>query len=169
MPEIHESVNTENRIREEISGELNIQSQQQINPQPSIQPQLNPQLQSQHDDDENGETELWDYSTEGEAYLEYYVNGVMTRVPLDKQSVLIGRLSRQVDFAVANPNVGKIHAEFINMNGNIYVKDLNSKNGTYINRNGQRINSNVPYPLKDNDRISLADSEFTLRCAADRS
>ena len=124
---------------------------------------------SVHDNDENGETELWDYSTEGEAYLEYYVNGVMTRVPLDKQSVLIGRLSRQVDFAVANPNVGKIHAEFINMNGSIYVKDLNSKNGTYINRNGQRINSNIPYPLKDNDRISLADSEFTLRCATDRS
>lgn len=111
-----------------------------------------------------GDTELWDGDAGMEAYLEYYVNGVLSRVILNKPSILIGRLSSQVDFAVSNPKVGKIHAEFLNQNGMIYVKDLNSKNGTYINRNGQRLNSNVPYPLKDNDRISLADSEFTLRC-----
>ncbi len=116
--------------------------------------------------DMGGDTELWDGDSGTEAYLEYYVNGVMSRVVLNKPSTLIGRLSSQVDFAVSNPKVGKIHAEFLNQGGKIYVKDLNSKNGTYINRNGQRLNSNVPYPLADNDRISLADSEFTLRCGS---
>lgn len=114
--------------------------------------------------DFSSETELWEGDAEDGAYLEYYVNGVMSRVKLNRPSTLIGRLSSQVDFAVSNPKVGKIHAEFLNQGGAIYVKDLNSKNGTYINRSGQRINSNIPYPLKDNDRISLADSEFTLRC-----
>ena len=110
------------------------------------------------------ETELWDGTQNGmSVYLEYYENGQLSRIPLDKPSVLIGRLKGQVDFAVANPKVGKIHAEFINQNGLIYVKDLNSKNGTYINGNGQRIGNNVPYPLSNNDRITLADSEFTLR------
>lgn len=113
-----------------------------------------------------GETELWEGDQDGGAYLEYYVNGVMSRVPLNRPSTLIGRLSSQVDFAVSNPKVGKIHAEFLNQNGQIYVKDQNSKNGTYINRSGQRINSNIPYPLKDNDQISLADSEFILRCGS---
>lgn len=112
----------------------------------------------------SSETELWEGDSDEGAYLEYYVNGVLSRVMLNKPSTLIGRLSGQVDFAVSNPKVGKIHAEFLNQNGMIYVKDLNSKNGTYINRSGQRINSNIPYPLKDNDRISLADSDFTLRC-----
>lgn len=110
-----------------------------------------------------GETELWD-AQEGEAWLEYYENGLMSRVPLDRESTLVGRLSGQVDFAVANPKVGKIHAEFINQNGRIYVRDQNSKNGTYLNRSGQRINSNVPYELKDRDIICLADSEFVLHC-----
>ncbi len=116
-------------------------------------------------DEVSSETELWEGDSDEGAYLEYYVNGVLSRVMLNKPSTLVGRLSGQVDFAVSNPKVGKIHAEFLNQNGAIYVKDLNSKNGTYINRSGQRINSNIPYPLKDNDRISLADSDFTLRCS----
>ena len=113
------------------------------------------------------ETELWDGTQGGmSAYLEYYENGQLTRIPLDKPSVLVGRLKGQVDFAVANPKVGKVHAEFINQDGLIYVKDLNSKNGTYINGNGQRIGNNMPYPLSNNDRVTLADSEFTVRCGS---
>lgn len=112
----------------------------------------------------SSETELWEGEQTGAAYLEHYVNGIVNRIPLTKTGTLIGRLASQVDYPVANPKVGKIHAEFINQNGMIAVVDQNSKNGTYINRSGQRINSNVPYPLKDGDIISLADSEFTLRC-----
>lgn len=115
--------------------------------------------------DLNMETELFDGFSGGmAAYLEYYENGLMTRVPLNKSSVLIGRLAGQVDFAVSNPRVGKVHAEFVCQDGHFYVKDISSKNGTYINGSG-RINSNVLYPLHDNDRIKLADCEFTIRCS----
>lgn len=112
-----------------------------------------------------GETEIWDGSQGNlAAYLEYYENGIMTRVPLDKASILVGRLSSQVDFAVSNPKVGKVHAEFSNCDGRFFVKDLSSKNGTYIN-GGSRINSNVSYPLNDRDIVRLADSEFTFHCS----
>lgn len=111
----------------------------------------------------SSETELWESEQSGSAYLEHYVNGIMNRIPLTKNSTLIGRLASQVDYAVTNPKVGKVHAEFINQNGAVAVIDQNSKNGTYINRSGLRINSNIPYPLKDGDIISLADSEFVLR------
>lgn len=117
--------------------------------------------------DQGGETEIFDGAqSAAQAYLEYYSNGILTRVPLDKPSFMVGRLQSQVDFAVPNPKVGKVHVQFLNQGGRIYVKDLNSKNGTYLNGSGQRINSNVPYPLNDQDRITLADSEFTLRCPA---
>lgn len=113
-----------------------------------------------------GETELWDSAEDGmEAYLEYYENGLMTRIVLNKPSTLVGRLQGQVDFAVTDPKVGKVHAEFINQDGKIYVKDLNSKNGTYLNGALQRLNSNMMYPLKDSDRIALAKSEFVLHCS----
>lgn len=111
-----------------------------------------------------GETEIWDGGQSGmSSYLEYYENGMMSRIPLDKSSTLLGRLSGQVDFAVSNPKVGKVHAEIINQNGQIFIKDLSSKNGTYMNGSTSRINSNVLHPLNVNDRFKLADSEFTLR------
>lgn len=127
--------------------------------------QTSPDTWGSHPDDMDltDETVVWD-SKEAASCLEHYENGMMTRIPLDRDSVLVGRLKGQVDFAVANPKVGKIHAEFIIRDGMFFVKDLNSKNGTYINNSGQRINSNIPYPLNDNDRIILADSEFVLRC-----
>ena len=118
------------------------------------------------DTDFDTSTELYEGNMGGlSAYLEYYENGVMTRVPLEKPSLLVGHLKGQVDFALSNPKVSKVHAEFINQNGQIFVKDINSKNGTYVN-GGPRIGSNVPYPLHNNDRISLANSEFVLRCSS---
>ena len=143
-------------------------SQTPVQPAPMPQNPITPSYAAMSMSSGSGdETELWDGNQGGmSAYLEYYENGQLTRIPLDKPSVLVGRLKGQVDFAVANPKVGKVHAEFINQDGLIYVKDLNSKNGTYINGNGQRIGNNMPYPLSNNDRVTLADSEFTVRCGS---
>lgn len=143
-------------------------SQAPVQPAPMPQTPITPSYAAMSMSSGSGdETELWDGTQGGmSAYLEYYENGQLTRIPLDKPSVLVGRLKGQVDFAVANPKVGKVHAEFINQDGLIYVKDLNSKNGTYINGNGQRIGNNMPYPLSNNDRVTLADSEFTVRCGS---
>ena len=126
------------------------------------------QLQAYGRDETNDVTELWSGAEEErqEAYLEYFENGMLTRIPLDpKKGLVVGRLRSEVDFAVRSPRVGKIHARFFCRDGKYYVTDINSKNGTYINGSGQRIESNTPWPLKDKDRIKLADCEFTIRCA----
>ncbi len=120
------------------------------------------------DTDLGGETELWeDVSAAGaSAYLEYYENNNLVKIPLNSPAgVVIGRLESQVDFVVRNAKVGKVHAKFFCRDQRYFVVDINSKNGTYINGNRQRIESNIPYPLHDKDRITLADAEFTIRCA----
>ena len=141
--------------------------------QNSVQPGFGPQAGNFGKDAEDtqlaDETELWgEDSLQGQgapAYLEFFENGSITRIPLGKpEGVIIGRLRSQADFVVTNARVGKVHAKFFGQNGQYFVVDINSKNGTFINGSGQRINSNVPYPLHDNDRITLADSEFTIRC-----
>lgn len=100
------------------------------------------------------------------AYLEYYENGRLTRVPIGTgNGVIVGRLQTEVDLAIKNPKVGKIHARFFCQGGQYFVVDINSKNGTYINGNGMRIESNLPHLLHDKDRIMLADSELVIRCA----
>lgn len=120
------------------------------------------------DTDIGSETEFW---SEGigdgtPAYLEYFDNGRLSRILVDSlNGIVVGRLKQQVDFEVKSPRVGKVHARFFCQDGQYYVVDINSKNGTYINGSRTRIESNIPYPLHDKDRITLADSEFTIRCS----
>ncbi len=98
------------------------------------------------------------------AYLEYFENGLATKIHLDKESTIVGKLSSQCDFAIRNNKVSKMHAEFISRNGKYFVKDYNSTNGTYINGNSQRIQSNAEYPINNGDRITLANVDLTFRC-----
>ena len=98
------------------------------------------------------------------AYLEYYDNGLLMKIKLDKPSIIVGRLSSQVDHLISNKKVGKIHAEFISENGIYFVKDYNSTNGTYINGSIQRIPGNSPVQISNGDRITLADFDLKLRC-----
>lgn len=119
------------------------------------------------EDSDTEVTQLWDGASEEamSAYLEYYENGKLVKIPLGgPEGVIIGRLASQVDFAVKNATVGKVHARFVFRNNHHYVIDINSKNGTYINGSKTRIESNTPYLLHDKDRIMLADCEFVIRC-----
>ena len=138
--------------------------------EPVYQPEYNPAppvFTGAEDTDMGDETEVWGGAMEQgqQAYLEYYDNGRLNRIPVDPvNGTVIGRLQNQVDFAVKSPRVGKIHARFFCQDGGYFVVDINSKNGTYINGSRSRIESNVPYPLQDGDRIMVADCEFTIRC-----
>lgn len=134
---------------------------------PVLKP-VQPVYLDEEDTDISGETELWDGAGEDgmDAYLEYYENNQMMKIPVNGAAgIIIGRLESQVDFAVKNPKVGKVHAKFFCNNNRCYVVDINSKNGTYINGSRTRIESNSPYMLHDKDRITLADTEFIIRCA----
>ena len=83
------------------------------------------------------------------------------KIFIDKPSFVIGRIASQSDYISFNGAVGKLHAEITNKDGAYYMKDLNSRNGTFIN--GERIVSNVEHSIQNNDRIAFANSEFKFR------
>lgn len=97
-------------------------------------------------------------------YLEFYENGLATKIKLDKPVVVVGRLSSQCDFAINSSKVGRVHAEFITRGNECFVKDCNSTNGTYLNGSVQRIASNVEHLLTNGCRVTLADVDLTFRC-----
>jgi len=70
-------------------------------------------------------------------------------------------LDSMVDYAVQDNTIGKLHAEISVTEGNYYVRDLNSKNGTYINN--VRIPSNKEWEIKGNDRVRLSNYEYIFR------
>ncbi|BAF69307.1 protein kinase domain-containing protein [Nitratiruptor sp. SB155-2] len=54
--------------------------------------------------------------------------------------------------------ISRKHAKIFNENGQWYIQDLNSTNGTYLN--GQKLIPNKKYPLQQNDILSLAQKIF---------
>lgn len=83
------------------------------------------------------------------------------RIIINKDKFVIGRLGSMVDYIIQGSTIGKLHAEITAAKGIYCIRDLNSKNGTYIN--DVRIPSNKEFELKDRDRIRLSNLEYVFR------
>jgi pSer/pThr/pTyr-binding forkhead associated (FHA) protein len=55
--------------------------------------------------------------------------------------------------------VSKMHARFEELDGRIFISDLNSTNGTV--RNGTMLDMNRPVVLEPGDRLRFGRSSFT--------
>ena len=84
-------------------------------------------------------------------------------IPLEQRSHVIGK-SPSVDIAVANPFISRRHAQIIQEKGQYQIRDLGSKNGTFLN--GSPVGS-AWQRLHNGDRIELARSQVILRFQAE--
>lgn len=88
----------------------------------------------------------------------YYLLGKIN-IELTTFPIVIGKETVR---GLNNENsISRKHIELTNKNGSIYLKDLNSSNGTYIN--GEKIENNKKVKLFNNDSIKLANSIFIFR------
>lgn len=55
--------------------------------------------------------------------------------------------------------ISRKHAKIISKNGQFFLEDLGSLNGSYINR-GDRLTPGEPQPLKDGDEVILGKTFF---------
>jgi hypothetical protein len=94
-------------------------------------------------------------------YLESIGSNRVERIVINKNKFLIGRLGSMVDHIIQGNTIGKLHAEIKVNEGLFYIKDLNSKNGTYVN--GVRISGNNECEIKENDIIRFSNYEYVFR------
>lgn len=82
-------------------------------------------------------------------------------INVNKDSFVLGKKADSVDGCISfNNYIGRIHCR-IDYTGREYtVTDLQSKNGTYVNR--IRLQPDKPYGLKNNDILRLANSDFRV-------
>lgn len=72
-----------------------------------------------------------------------------------------------LDLSLPSMQISGLHAELIQVSGRVFIRDLNSTNGTFVR--GRRIN-HQDTPLRDGDQIRMGTLEFRLeRCWADKS
>lgn len=94
------------------------------------------------------------------------LSGVKTPEKIDfvinKEEFVIGKKADSVDGLLAFSNaISRIHCKIIYADGRYFIVDLGSANGTYVN--GVRINSNQQTPIKQGDRIRLANNDFIIK------
>ncbi|MBN1642857.1 MAG: FHA domain-containing protein [Anaerolineae bacterium] len=90
-----------------------------------------------------------------QAFL-YFEEGSLAgeQIAIDKGSVILGRGGRtaECDIVLPERQVSRQHAEIYLQSGRYYLRDLGSKNGTYLN--GRPVLE--PVQLYDNDTIQIA-------------
>ncbi len=107
------------------------------------------------------ETVILDEEIKESAYLQRMSNGIMDKITITKENFIIGRLPDYVDHLIENNAIGRTHAEIVFMEGEYFIKDLNSKNGTFINE--VRAESNREYQIDNGDIVKFANIEYTFR------
>ncbi len=90
----------------------------------------------------------------------------LTQYRVDSNGFVVGRRPGS-HLQVPSPRVSGRHAELLGIGKHLFVRDLGSTNGTYVNR--RRITQ--PTPVSDGDHIEFADVEFRVEreCDGDSS
>ena len=80
---------------------------------------------------------------------------------VNRDEFTIGRKESQVDgFISFNKMIGRVHCKVNYIKGSYYITDLQSANGTYVNK--ARITPNEPCRIENGDIVRLANSEFRV-------
>ncbi|MCT4542037.1 MAG: FHA domain-containing protein [Vallitalea sp.] len=82
------------------------------------------------------------------------------KVSISNNPFIIGKLESHVDYIIDNSSISRIHCKIFNKDNNYYIMDLNSKNGTYINK--ERLISNQQYQIDTETNISISNCEFVF-------
>lgn len=112
--------------------------------------------------DESGDTDvLGRPNRQARRYPRLTRTRTQETVAVDKPVFRLGKERSYVDFFVTNNNaVSRSHADIITRGDRYFVKDLNSKNKTYIN--GTPLQANVETEIFDGDYLTLANEEFAF-------
>lgn len=94
-------------------------------------------------------------------YLEYMSQEGVRKVEMTKEALVIGRSGEAADFEHKEMGVSRLHTEIVRDAGGFLVKDLGSRNGTYLN--GQLLVPYQTYSLQEGDIVKLAATEFTFK------
>lgn len=79
---------------------------------------------------------------------------------MQKDQVTIGRNPSVCDLVLDETGIGRMHAEIHHNQGQYYIKDNQSLNGTFVN--GKRITSNQYFQLNTGDLIQIAHKEVVF-------
>ncbi len=83
------------------------------------------------------------------------------RILLTEFPFTVGSSARGCDAQIEEDTISRMHARFYKEDGQYYVEDLNSMNGTYLN--DERLESYKRAAIREGDILRFAEEEFCFR------
>lgn len=74
---------------------------------------------------------------------------------------VIGKDKNQVNGIIPSDVISRIHAKLTVRNGQFYIEDLHSTNGTFVN--GQKLRDKTPFMLHQQDEIALGNVRYLFQ------
>lgn len=84
----------------------------------------------------------------------------LATIYLQEELTVIGKMETAADAVIDLPTVSRIHAKIRKRDGEYYLTDLNSRNGTSVN--GKMIKSSEEYCLQDQDEVDFAQARYVF-------
>lgn len=94
-----------------------------------------------------------------ERCLEGRYKGKQILICIDKTPFIIGKLQGAVSYVLSDVTVSRMHAQFIEKDGKLFLQDINSKNGTY--KNEVEIRAQETAEVYPGDEIRFGRLRFT--------
>lgn len=105
---------------------------------------------------EYGETVILCESNLGGTATLVSKEGQFATIYLEEEMTIIGKLETAADAVINLPTVSRVHAKIRKRDGEYFLLDLNSRNGTSVN--GKLLKEE--YMLKDQDEVDFAQARF---------
>ncbi len=84
--------------------------------------------------------------------------GELATIYLQKDLMVVGKMENAADAVIDLPTVSRIHAKIRKRDGEYYLTDLNSRNGTSVN--GKMLLVEEEYCLQDQDEVDFAQARY---------
>lgn len=91
-------------------------------------------------------------------YLESMEKGKYEPIYMNRNSIVLGSMPDSCNYILKARGISRMHAKLMKKTDGLYLLDLNSTNGTYLN--GEIIESGRDYKLEEGDMVMFALSEF---------
>ncbi|SEL66467.1 FHA domain-containing protein [Butyrivibrio sp. ob235] len=117
------------------------------------------------EDEENEETVLLSFDFEEKLHKLYAEEGTgLDNIGLQKLPMVVGKLSSCADAVIKDKSVSRMHARLFREDrktNSLWIQDLNSTNGTFVN--GRRLMPNEKVELFEDDEVSFGKCVYAYR------
>lgn len=132
---------------------------------PQVQPQSQPVVAESNWEDDEAPTGYFGELEEGQGEILYCqlqsVDDASQVVEVyEGRPIVVGRSRKLANFHLHDEGVSRVHAKLVFDKGRLYVSDLGSTNGTYVNEN--RLESFSQYAVGRGDKVSFYKKEFRV-------